>query len=201
MKKDKELLKIIPLIFKGCFVLQTIFIYDSNITLLIATVLVFLLFSLSIIGFIYFFPLLKVSCNYIYAILTKKFNHIYSGVSKFSVVFTIVLTIFIYSLIGVLGFSSGKSLIEEKFIWINKDFSTCDIIDGECENLQYDLVETRYCNYYKCSFTIENIEFSDVEIDEPYEETMKYLNEEYRLNIYYRTINGKNYIVRIDAKI
>ena len=178
--------------------MKTIFVYDDNIDILIATILVFLLFLLAIAGAIYFFPLLKASCSYVHAILTKKFNKIHS--EKSAVAIVLVLTLFFYSLIGLLGFYTGKSLIENKFVWISTNCSTCDIVSGKCENLNYNLIETRYRNYYKCNFSVADIKFSDVEIDGPYEDIVKYLDGDYQFKIYYRVIKGTNYIVKIDLE-
>lgn len=180
--------------------MKTIFSYDYNTTnLCIVLLLIFLLVVFIAIMF-FFSPLLKLSYNLAKASLSKTLELQFPDRTKNQVLITVILSLVLYLFLFAFVVFFSIFIYQSRFDWVDTNISTCNFVSGTCENFSYEKFESRDYVEYTCNFTVNTVEFSNVEIRDSNKDAIKYLTEDYDFNIYYREIKGKNYIVRIDIQ-
>lgn len=180
--------------------MKTIYFYEHNWTNLWILIIVTIVLVALIVAMLFFLPLIRQSLCLVKAFISKALTTKFPEVTRAGARAIIVFTVFLYLFLFLAMFFCGKSLIDCKFNWINTDVSKCTITTGKCENFSYEIFESRDYILYTCDFTVNNIEFSNVEISQPYNNAIKYLSKDYEFDVYYYNLKGKNVVVRIDTK-
>lgn len=178
--------------------METIFVYPYNESNLIIFIIFSVVLILAIVGVIFFFPLLKLSFNMVMATFTKTLESKFEDIRRIEVFMISLTTLLIYNVLFLGIFFSVKMVSTSDLKWINTDISSCKLVSGKIEGFNYDKQEYRDVIVYVCNFSVNNVQFYDVDIDSAQRKVIEYLSKEYDFLIYYRTNNEKNIIVRID---
>ena len=181
--------------------MKTIYNYNYNYTNLCTMLIIIFLLCVFIAIMFFFSPLLKLSYNLIKASLSQTLEIQFPNIKKSEASVTIIFSLVLYLFLFVVVILFSIFLYNSKFEWIDTNISTCDIVNGTCENFSYQKFESRDYFVYTCDFTVNDVDFSEVEIRQSVsdEDIIQYLTKDYNFNIYYRKIKSKNRIVRIDA--
>ena len=180
--------------------MKTIYNYDYNTDNLIIVLLIVVLLVLCIAIMFFFLPLLKDTYGLVKFYLFKT-SESPPPVTRAETYVTIIVTFILYAFLSsaIIIFSMG--LHQSKFDWVDTNITTCNLTSGKCENFSYEQFESRDYIWYYCDFIVNDITFSNVEIRQENESVINYLTEDYNLDVYYREINKKNYVIRIDVSI
>ncbi len=176
--------------------MQTIYIYDHNISNLLTLLLTIAVLVVFIVGGIFFSPLLKQSIQLITASTRENTQEEFPNIEKSATICIVTITAIIY-IILICGSVFGCRLIHTAlFRWIDTDISSCESVSGKISNFNYNTIKYREVMGYECDFTIENKVFSDINIDQKH--IIQHLAEDHEFIVYYKEYTEGIYVVRID---